>query len=83
MKQTWNTYISVSITNYSTMPDINTGFMYTTVDSCKLQVYTPLTYAAAKKQLVKLAVQYNLRIERKPNYLDPTSVTSEVGGFLD
>lgn len=83
MKKTLNTYISVRITNYSTLPEINTGSMYTTVDSCKLQIFTPLTYAVAKKQLVKLAVKYNLRIKREPNYLDPTIVTYEISGFLD
>ena len=83
MKKTLNTYISVSATNYSTLPTINTGAIYTSVESCKLQVYTPLDYAVAKKQMAKLAVKYNLQIKRKPNYLDPSIVTYEISGFLD
>jgi len=83
MKKTWNTYISVSVTNYSTLPTLNTGAMYTSVTSCKLNVYTPLDYEVAKRQMVKLAVKYNLRIERKPNTINPTIVTYEISGFLD
>jgi hypothetical protein len=83
MKKTLNTYICVSATNYSTLPVINSGSMYTCVESCKLRVYTPLDYKVAKKQMAQLAVKYNLRIERKPNYLDPTIVTYEISGFLD
>ena len=83
MKKALNTYISVSITNYSTVPEINTGYMYTTVRSCKLQVYAPLDYAVAKKQMAKLAIKHNLRIQRKPNPLDPTIITYEISGFLD
>ena len=82
-EKTLNTYISVSATNYSTLPTINSGSMYTSVSSCKLEVYTPLSYAVAKKQLAKLAVKHNMKIERKPNHLDPTIVTYEISGFLD
>jgi len=83
MKKTLNTYICVSATNYSTLPVINAGSMYIAVDSCNMQVYTPLDYTAAKKQLVKLAVKYNLRIQRKLNSIDPTIITYEISGFLD
>ena len=83
MKKTMNTYINISATNYSTVPSLNAGAMYATVDSCKLEVYTPLTYAEAKKQLAKLAIKHNLQIERRENSVDPTIVTYEISGFLD
>ena len=83
MKRNMNTYICVRITNYSTVPSVNDGAMYTAVESCRLRAYTPMTYADAKKQLVKLAVQYNLPIKRRPNSINPTIVTYEISGFLD
>lgn len=83
MKDTFNTYVNVNATNFSTLPTLNSGFMYTSVASCKLQVATSLTYAEAKKQMVKLAVKHNLKITRTVNYLDPTIITYEACGFLD
>ena len=83
MKNTLSTYISVSATNYSARPDINTGYMYVYVSGCELEVHTPLSYKEAKKQLAKLAVKHNLQIERKPNPLDTSIVTYGINGFLD
>lgn len=83
MKKTYNTYICVSATNYSIIPTINTGFLYTAVESCKLKVHTRLSYTEAKQQMVKLAVKHNLRIKREVNSLSPDIVTYSISGFLD
>lgn len=83
MKRIRNTYINVSAVNYSTQPVINTGSSYTAVESCKLWVYSPLSYADAKKQIARLAAQYNLPIRRRVNQFDPTIITYEISGFLD
>lgn len=76
-----NTYISVSITNYTTAPHWNDGYLYTSVDSCGLKIGTVLPYNEAKRQMAKLAVKYNLKITRELR--TPTTIVYSVGGFLD
>ena len=78
-----NTYIAITITNFSTYPDINVGFIYTNVSNCHLEMGNNVSYTDGKKQLVKIAVKYNLPIIREPNPYDSTIVTYRVSGFLD
>lgn len=78
-----NTYITVTITKFSTCPDLNVGFIYTSVNSCHLEMSNKVSYDDGKNQLVKIAVKYNLPIIREPNPYDSTIVTYRVSGFLD
>lgn len=83
MKKSYNTYVSVSMTNYQGYPSCNYGYSYVSVTNCKLVLSQNLSYKEAKRQLAKLALKMGRMPEKEPNQFDPTIVTYKLSGFLD
>ena len=79
----YNTYISISMTNYKDYPTCNCGYFYISVNNCKLVNSHNLTYAEAKRQLAKLALKMGRMPVKEPNQFDPSIITYKLSGFLD
>jgi hypothetical protein len=79
----YNTYISISMTNYKGYPTCNSGYFYISVNDCKLVNSHNLTYTEAKRQLAKLALKMGKLPTKEPNQFDPSIVTYKLCGFLD
>lgn len=57
MNKTLNTYISISFMSYKNTPEWNSGRIYTSNHSAKLDLHLDVPYEQAKKELAKLMLR--------------------------
>lgn len=83
MERTYNTYISVSIMVYADKPTWNSGRIYTSNESAKLDLHLDVPYKQAKYELAKLM----LRTGKMPRVIgkddDTDSIMYTLDAFLD
>lgn len=76
-----NTYMSVSITDYGN--GHREGYIFISIDSCKLEVAHRLSYEAALKEMAKLAKLLGKAPTMSINWYNPTISYRELTGYLD
>ena len=57
MKETYNTYISISFMSYKNTPKWNSGRIYTSNEAAKLKLHLDVSYEQAKRELAKLMLR--------------------------
>ncbi len=83
MKEICNTYISISFMSYKNTPEWNSGRIYTSNKSAKLNLHLDVPYEQAKKELAKLM----LRTGKMPDVIGKNDNTDStmymLTAFLD
>ena len=78
-----NTYMSVSATCFAESPELNYGYLFISIESCKLEVAHRISYANAQEEILKLEKRLGHAPEIKANQHDPTISYREISGFLE
>ena len=76
-----NTYMSVSITDFGN--GHREGYIFISIDSCKLEVAHRLSYEEALKEMAKLAKRLNKAPDMNINWYNPSIFYRELAGYLD
>lgn len=78
-----NTYMNVSVTCFAKNPELNYGYLFVSIESCKLVIAHRIKYEDAQVEILKLAKCLGRAPEIKANPHDPTITYREISGFLE
>lgn len=79
----YNTYMSVMITYFETVPSISCGSIYVSAANGKLKQVYNVSVKEAERELAKLEERLGRKAARIINPFDNTIVRVEISGFLD
>lgn len=79
MSKTFNTYLCVTMVSYTAEPRLNSGRIYTSNESAKLDLHLEVSYEQAKKELAKLM----LRTGKMPNVIGKNDGAGSTMYILD
>lgn len=79
----YNTYVSVMITYFETVPSISCGSIYVSAADGELKQVYNVSVKEAEKELAELEERLGRKAVRTINPFDNTISRVEISGFLD